>query len=106
LYFAGGLPFRQPAQLVSSNGLLNVTFNVEVTDFVVDWLKIRRRSYNSQIPGPTWRIKRDDVVKLHLVRVTRPYALTITFKENCKIVDKRLASKSMRIAIAEFIFGY
>jgi len=85
LYSAGGLPFRQPEQLVSSNGLLEVTLNVEVADFVVDWLKLRRRCYNSQIPGPTWRIKRGDEVKLHLVRVTRPYALTITFKQNCKI---------------------
>jgi len=41
-YFAGGLPFRQPKQLVSSQGLLEVTFNVEVTDFVVDWLTLRR----------------------------------------------------------------
>jgi len=38
IYFAGGLPFRQPKQLVSSQGLLEVTLNVEVTDFVVDWL--------------------------------------------------------------------
>jgi len=71
--------------LVSSNGLLEVTLNVDVTDFVVDWLKIRRRSYNSQIPGPTWRIKQGDEVKVHLVRATRPYALTITFKKNCKL---------------------
>jgi len=35
--------------------LLNMIFNVEVTDFVADWLQLRRRSYGSQIAGPTWR---------------------------------------------------
>jgi len=78
IYFAGGLPFRQPKQLVSSKGLLEVTLNVEVTDFVVDWLTLRRRSYNSEFPGPTWRIKRGDTVKLHVVRVIGRYAVIIT----------------------------
>jgi len=84
IYFAGGLPFRQPKQLVSSQGLLEVTLNVEVTDFVVDWLTLRRRSYNSEFPGPTWRIKRGDTVKLHVVRVTGPCELIIILKQNCQ----------------------
>jgi len=74
-YTAGGLPFRQPQQYVSNNGLLDITLNVEVTDFVVDWLQLRRRSYNSQIPGPTWRIKRGDEINLRLVRITGPYVM-------------------------------
>jgi len=69
------MPFRQPKQVVSYDGVLKVTLEVNVTDFVVDWLQLRRRSYNSQIPGPTWRIKCGDTVHLHLVRMTRPYAL-------------------------------
>jgi len=74
------LPFRQPKQYVSNNGVLNITLNVEVTDFVVDWLRLRRRSYDSQIPGPTWRIKRGDQINLRLVRITEPFAVTTVVK--------------------------
>jgi len=73
-YTTGGLPFRQPKQYVSKNGVLNITVYVDVTDFVVDWLQLRRRSYDSQIPGPTWRIKRSDTIYLRLVRITGPFA--------------------------------
>ena len=78
------MPFRQPKQYVSSNGVLNITVNVEVTDFVVDWLQLPRRSYDSQIPGPTWRIKRGDTICLRLVRITGLYAAIITFKQFSK----------------------
>jgi len=103
-YTAGGLPFRQPKQLVSCDGLLEATINVEVTDFVVDWLTLRRRSYNSQIPGPTWRIKRGDIVKIHLVRYTGPYALMITSKQDYRNMKKKLVSQITYIA--ELIFVY
>jgi len=76
-YTTGGMPFRQPQQYVSNNGVLNITLNVEVTDFVVDWLQLRRRSYNSQIPGPTWRIKPGDIIYLRLVRITGHFAVMI-----------------------------
>jgi len=64
--------------------------NVEVTDFVVDWLQLRRRSYDSQIPGPTWRIKAGDLINLRLVRITEPYAVMIALIRNSKNVDMKL----------------
>jgi len=74
------LPFRQPKHIVSDKGVLNITVNVKVTDFVVDWLLLRRRSYDSQIPGTTWRIKPGDHIYLRLVRITRPYVVMISRK--------------------------
>jgi len=77
-------------QYVSKNGVLNVNITVEATDFVVDWLQLPRRSYDSQIPGPTWRIKAGDQINLRLVRITRPGGMMITMMQNAENMDQKL----------------
>nr|XP_018672869.2 uncharacterized protein LOC100175928 isoform X1 [Ciona intestinalis] len=64
--FKGGELLRQPQQHISSNGELSLTYNVRMADFQVEWLTLHRRTYNGEIPGATWRIKRGDKVNLHL----------------------------------------
>lgn len=88
--------------MVSCNGVLKVSLQVEVTDYVFYWLKLGRRSYNSEIPGPTWRIKRGDNVVVHVVRITRPYGLMITLKVYCKNMNHKLFYQNKHIGELTF----
>ena len=66
-YVVGGAPFQRPIEVVSENGRLDTSLIVDVTSVQVDWLTVQRRLYNRTLPGPTLRIKANDVVHLNLV---------------------------------------
>lgn len=43
---AGGGNLTQPTQLRSNNGVLEMTLTVDMENFTVDWLTLKRRIYN------------------------------------------------------------
>merc|ERR1712136_552598 len=65
--FQGGDPFVVPESISSSNGILDMTLDVDIGDISIDWLQLKRRLYNNSIPGPTIRIKPGDQWHLKLV---------------------------------------
>ena len=65
---SGNKTYQKIRELSSSNGSLDLTLSVEMASFQYDWLTIHRRTYNGEICGPTWRIRRGDRVTVKLVR--------------------------------------
>jgi len=63
----GGLPFKEPMSLSSSDGVLDMSLEVEIGDITVDWLTIPRRLYNNTFPSPTIRLKAGDLWHLHVL---------------------------------------
>uniref|UniRef100_F6YQV7 ferroxidase n=3 Tax=Ciona intestinalis TaxID=7719 RepID=F6YQV7_CIOIN len=63
----GGQNLASPQQLTSSGGSLSMTLTVQVSDIKIDWLTLHRRCYDGVFPGPTWRVKRGDVVNVTVV---------------------------------------
>ena len=65
---AGGETLQQPDEEVSNGQSISFTLTVNVTEVTIDWLTLYRRTFNGKIPGPTWRVRRGDVVTVTLVR--------------------------------------
>ncbi|XP_076825148.1 uncharacterized protein LOC143470760 [Clavelina lepadiformis] len=63
----GGEVFSEPAEYDAVNGALNLKLPVQMKDFKVEWLTMVRRTYNGEIPAPTWKIRKGDRVNLKLV---------------------------------------
>jgi len=64
---SGGLPFQEPLDIISDNGVLDMTLDVDIGNVTVDWLTVPRRLYNNNFPGPTIRIRAGDRWNLKLV---------------------------------------
>ena len=47
--------------------MLDTSLIVDIATIQVDWLSVKRRLYNGTFPGPTIRIKANDVLHLKLV---------------------------------------
>lgn len=65
--YTGGAALHVPTQLSSSNGLLDTTLTVAISDLTVDWQVSQRRLYNGGSPGPTLRVRPGDRMLLNLV---------------------------------------
>ncbi|XP_076825146.1 multicopper oxidase mco-like [Clavelina lepadiformis] len=65
--FIGGEVFSEPREYDAVNGALNLELQVQMKDFKVEWLTMVRRTYNGEIPAPTWKIRKGDRVNLKLV---------------------------------------
>ena len=53
-------PFQPPPELISQNGLLETTFNVQPTTFNVAGAEVRGYAYQGQFIGPTLRVQPGD----------------------------------------------
>uniref|UniRef100_H2YB99 Plastocyanin-like domain-containing protein n=1 Tax=Ciona savignyi TaxID=51511 RepID=H2YB99_CIOSA len=63
----GGQPFQEPQQIHSANGQLIHDLILDVHNFTLDWLTVKRRLYNAIFPGPTYTIKAGDKFHLNFV---------------------------------------
>jgi suppressor of ftsI len=59
-------PFQPPPELISQNGLLETTFNVQPTTFNVAGAEVRGYAYQGQFIGPTLRVQPGDTVRVQL----------------------------------------
>ena len=57
-------PFQPPPELISQNGLLETTFNVQPTTFNVAGAEVRGYAYQGQFIGPTLRVQPGDTVRI------------------------------------------
>ena len=57
-------PFQPPPELISQNGLLETTFNVQPTTFNVAGAEVRGYAYQGQFIGPTLRVQPGDTVRV------------------------------------------
>lgn len=55
-----------PPQLSSVDGVLDVTMTVGFADFTLPQGPARLRSFNGMMPGPTWRLKPGDQLRVNL----------------------------------------
>ncbi|XP_078487368.1 uncharacterized protein LOC144745236 [Ciona intestinalis] len=58
--------YSEPTFYQSRARRLDVTMKVEMAELRFDWLKIRRRTYNGAIGGPTWMVYPGDTLNLRL----------------------------------------
>lgn len=66
-----GAAFAEPVLSENAGSAWSISLTVNVHEFTFGgWLKIKRRAYNAQLTGPTWKIKRGDTVTVSLVRVS------------------------------------
>jgi len=63
----GGDLYTKKSQLVSSEGKLDTSLTVDINEYTIDWLTVKRRMYNDEYTGPTIRVKAGDKVNLNLV---------------------------------------
>ena len=59
-------PFQPPPELISQNGLLETTFDVQSTTFTVAGSEVRGYAYQGQFIGPTLRVQPGDTVRVQL----------------------------------------
>jgi FtsP/CotA-like multicopper oxidase with cupredoxin domain len=64
---ATGSPFVEPQVIQSKNGLLEATLNICLTRSQIAGRVIETGTYNGVIPGPTFRIKAGDTLKIGLI---------------------------------------
>lgn len=65
----GYVPFQNPPDIHSSNGVLTTSLNVQYTDPAatsIGGCPVTLRSYNGQLVGPTLRVRQGDVINLLL----------------------------------------
>jgi FtsP/CotA-like multicopper oxidase with cupredoxin domain len=65
----GNQPFQNPPEIVASNGVLNTVLEVKYTDPASTSLggcRLKLRTYNGKLVGPTLRIKQGDTIELLL----------------------------------------
>lgn len=62
----GGAPFAQPSELRSENGVLETTLTVAYAENTIADCRVRLRSYNGGLVGPTLRVKPGDTLKIKL----------------------------------------
>src|SRR6185369_4193885 len=67
LTFKTRLPFTEPEELVSQNGVLETTITSAPTDLMVSGIHVRGESYNGTFVGPTLRVEPGDEIRLSLV---------------------------------------
>ncbi len=65
--FVSGLPFSQPVDLYSKNGVLNVTMTVKQEVVNVSGKNVYAMVYNDSFVGPTLHVNPGDTLKLNLV---------------------------------------
>ena len=66
-FSSGGDIFQRPQEVYSSGGELKTRLIVDVGNVSIDWLSVQRRLYNGTFPGPTIRIRPNDMLYLQLV---------------------------------------
>jgi suppressor of ftsI len=59
-------PFQPPAELISQDGLLETTFDVQPTTFTVAGAEVRGYAYQGQFVGHTLRVLPGDTVRVQL----------------------------------------
>lgn len=59
--------FREPPVIRSIDGLLEVTLEMRRTPFFMGGRQILTNAYNGSIPGPTFRVKPGDQLKIRLI---------------------------------------
>lgn len=68
-----GLPFTEPPELVSQNGVLRVTLTADEKTTEVSGTKVKGRVYNGLFVGPTLRVQPGDLLEITLVNRLRQY---------------------------------
>lgn len=68
-----GLPFTEPLELVSQNGVLRVTLTADEKTTEVSGTKVKGRVYNGLFVGPTLRVRPGDRLEITLVNRLRQY---------------------------------
>lgn len=68
-----GLPFSEPPELVSQNGVLRVTLTADEKTTEVSGTKVKGRVYNGLFAGPTLRVRPGDRLEITLVNRLRQY---------------------------------
>jgi suppressor of ftsI len=67
LMFQPRLPFHEPAEIVSSNGVLEGTITSAPTKLMISGAAVNGESYNGAFVGPTLRLEPGDQIRLTLV---------------------------------------
>ena len=71
--------YTKKSQLVSSEGKLDTSLTVDINEYTIDWLTVKRRMYNDEYTGPTIRVKAGDKVNLNLVSYMQKKILKLKF---------------------------
>jgi FtsP/CotA-like multicopper oxidase with cupredoxin domain/peroxiredoxin len=61
------VPFRDPPEIHSGNGLLQATLVVNYAFNAIGGERVWLRSYNSGLVGPTWRVRAGDTLAIRLI---------------------------------------
>ncbi|WP_414754666.1 multicopper oxidase family protein [Anabaena sp. CCY 9910] len=68
----GGLPFQNPEEIKSQNGLLETTIEVKYGENKIAGCDVKLRSYNGKLVGPTLRIQSGDTLNINLINSLPP----------------------------------
>jgi FtsP/CotA-like multicopper oxidase with cupredoxin domain len=60
------IPYHDPEERVSDNGMLETTFSVQASEFKGHGISFTTRTYEGQVPGPTLRLRPGDTLVLNL----------------------------------------